>query len=151
MRLNPTWPVLKRYDQAHLRRIALPLGGIGTGTVSLGGAGDLRDWEIANRPAKGWIPGGDGIRGAFFAIYAKPAGGPAATRSFEQVVLHIEQGDLIDIIDHPDQIKYHGQKILFVRIRNYMFAAPFIKDGDDWFLKTIMPSRKATKKYLEET
>jgi uncharacterized DUF497 family protein len=71
--------------------------------------------------------------------------------SFEQVVLHIEQGDLIDIIDHPDQTKYRGQKILFVRIRNYMFAVPFIKDGDDWFLKTIMPSRKATKKYLEET
>jgi uncharacterized protein (DUF608 family) len=75
------WPVLKRYDQAHLRRIALPLGGIGTGTVSLGGAGDLRDWEIANRPAKGFVPGGDGVRGAFFAIYAKPAGGPAAARA----------------------------------------------------------------------
>jgi uncharacterized protein (DUF608 family) len=44
------WPVLKRYDQDHLARIALPLGGIGTGTVSLGGRGDLRDWEIANRP-----------------------------------------------------------------------------------------------------
>ena len=71
--------------------------------------------------------------------------------SFEQVVLHIEQGDLIDIIDHPDQIKHNGQMILFVRIRNYMFAVPFIKDGNDWFLKTIMPSRKATKKYLEET
>ena len=70
---------------------------------------------------------------------------------FEQVVLHIEQGDLIDIIDHPDQIKYRGQKILFVKIRNYIFAVPFIKDGDDCFLKTIMPSRKATKKYLEET
>lgn len=81
MRLNMTWPVLKRYDQAHLRRIALPLGGIGTGTVSLGGSGDLRDWEIANRPAKGWTPSGDGVRGAFFAIYAKPAGGPAATRA----------------------------------------------------------------------
>jgi len=71
--------------------------------------------------------------------------------SFEQVVLHIEQGDLIDIIDHPDQIKYRGQKILFVRIRNYIFAVPFIKDRDDWFLKTIMPSRKATRKYLEGT
>lgn len=71
--------------------------------------------------------------------------------SFEQVVLHIEQDDLVDIIDHPDQAKYHGQKILFVRIGNYIFAVPFVKDGDDWFLKTIMPSRKATKKYLEET
>ena len=47
------WPVLKRYDRNHLARIAMPLGGIGTGTVSLGGRGDLRDWEIMNRPAKG--------------------------------------------------------------------------------------------------
>jgi len=47
------WPVLKRYDSAHLRRVALPIGGIGTGTVSLGGRGDLRDWELMNRPAKG--------------------------------------------------------------------------------------------------
>jgi len=71
--------------------------------------------------------------------------------SFEQVVLHIEQGDLTDIIDHPDQIKYSRQKILFVRMGSYMFAVPFIKEGDDWFLKTIMPSRKATNKYLKET
>ena len=42
----------KKYDQEHLYQIALPLGGIGTGTVSLGGRGELRDWEIANVPAK---------------------------------------------------------------------------------------------------
>ena len=40
------WPVLKHYDAQHLYQIALPLGGIGTGTVSLGGRGELRDWEI---------------------------------------------------------------------------------------------------------
>jgi non-lysosomal glucosylceramidase len=50
------WPVVKNYDIDHLARIALPLGGIGTGTVSLGGRGNLRDWEIMNRPAKGFIP-----------------------------------------------------------------------------------------------
>ena len=44
------WPALKHYDQEHLLNIALPLGGIGTGTVSLGGRGELRDWEIS-RPA----------------------------------------------------------------------------------------------------
>ncbi|TDE10406.1 GH116 family glycosyl-hydrolase [Jiangella asiatica] len=59
------WPVLRRYDTDHSLRIALPLGGIGTGTVSLGGRGDLRDWEIMNRPAKGWTP-----RDSFFAIRA---------------------------------------------------------------------------------
>ena len=50
------WTVLKRYDRKHLTRIALPIGGIGTGTVSLGGRGDLRDWEIMNRPAKKFTP-----------------------------------------------------------------------------------------------
>jgi len=50
------WPILKRYDQNHLGRIVFPLGGIGTGTVSLGGRGDLRDWEIMNRAAKGFVP-----------------------------------------------------------------------------------------------
>ena len=50
------WPFLKHYDQKHLAQIALPLGGIGTGTVSLGGRGDLRDWEIMNRRPRGIIP-----------------------------------------------------------------------------------------------
>lgn len=49
------WPVLKQYDQQHLYQIALPLGGIGTGTVSLGGRGELRDWEIMNVPAKNTV------------------------------------------------------------------------------------------------
>ena len=66
---NTTWPVLTRYDAAHLSRIALPLGGIGTGTVSLGGRGDLRDWEIVNRPAKGFSP-----KNAFFALWTRPIG-----------------------------------------------------------------------------
>ena len=53
---HPPHPVVKHYDQAHLRAIAMPIGGIGTGTVSFGGRGDLRDWEIGNRPAKGFRP-----------------------------------------------------------------------------------------------
>ncbi|MBI2301087.1 MAG: hypothetical protein HYU66_19420 [Armatimonadetes bacterium] len=76
--LHPTWSVLTHYDQSHLTRIALPLGGIGTGTVALGGRGDLRDWEVVNRPAKGFRP-----RDAFFALYAKPAGGEAVCRALE--------------------------------------------------------------------
>lgn len=54
------WTVLKHYNAEHLTRIALPIGGIGTGTVSLGGRGDLRDWEIMNTPAKGHVPQGTG-------------------------------------------------------------------------------------------
>jgi len=61
--LSPDWPVLKTYRGRQLDRLAMPLGGIGTGTISLGGRGDLRDWEIVNRPAKGFNP-----RQAFFAI-----------------------------------------------------------------------------------
>ncbi|MDP6348913.1 MAG: hypothetical protein QF719_11815 [Chloroflexota bacterium] len=55
--LDSRWPGLKSYDADQQLRIALPLGGGGTRTVSLGGRGDLRDWEIVNRPAKGWRPG----------------------------------------------------------------------------------------------
>ncbi|MEP7191093.1 MAG: GH116 family glycosyl-hydrolase, partial [Roseiflexaceae bacterium] len=58
--------------------MALPLGGIGTGTVSLGGRGNLHDWEIVNRPAKGFTPSN-----CFFALYAEPAGGPSVTRALE--------------------------------------------------------------------
>ena len=72
------WPVLKRYDRDHLARIALPLGGIGTGTVSLGGRGNLKDWEIVNRPAKGFSPAN-----AFFALRAQAQGAEAVTRCLE--------------------------------------------------------------------
>lgn len=66
------WPVLKKYDKEHLYQIALPLGGIGTGTVSLGGRGELRDWEIMNVPAKKYSTVTTGNNAPFFAIYAKP-------------------------------------------------------------------------------
>jgi uncharacterized protein (DUF608 family) len=72
------WPVLRSYDARHLRRIAMPIGGIGTGTVSLGGRGDLRDWEIVNRPAKGFVP-----KHSFFTLFARPVGGQPVTRVLE--------------------------------------------------------------------
>ena len=78
------WPVLKHYDKNHLFQIALPLGGIGTGTVSLGGRGELRDWEIMNIPAKGYSTVYTGSSNApFFAIYVKPDGQPATTTLLE--------------------------------------------------------------------
>jgi len=63
------WPVLKNYDQQHLFQVALPIGGIGTGTVSLGGRGELRDWEIMNRPGKGFSTLTKGNGAPFFAIF----------------------------------------------------------------------------------
>ena len=76
------WPVLKRYPQSHLARIALPLGGIGTGTISLGGRGDLRDWEIMNRSAKGFVPNrADAF--PFFALFTQTSGGKKTTRVLE--------------------------------------------------------------------
>jgi non-lysosomal glucosylceramidase len=61
--------IIKHYDIDHLHRIALPMGGIGTGTVSLGGNGALRDWEIMNVPAKGYSTVTTGNDAPFFAIY----------------------------------------------------------------------------------
>jgi uncharacterized protein (DUF608 family) len=68
---EPDWPVIARYDADHLRRLALPIGGIGTGTISLAGAGGLRDVEIANRPAKGFRPDV-----ATFVVRVAPLDGP---------------------------------------------------------------------------
>lgn len=51
---TPVWPILSHYNQDHLRRISLPLSGIGTGTIGLGADGSLRDFEVGSRPAKGF-------------------------------------------------------------------------------------------------
>jgi len=77
------WPVIKTYDRNHIDRIAMPLGGIGTGTVSLGGRGNLVDWEIMNRPAKGYIPYTGQQLGPFFALNLKGADGKTWTRALE--------------------------------------------------------------------
>lgn len=68
--------------------------------------------------------------------------------SFERVIFHIERGDLLDVIDHPNKSKYPNQKMFIVNINNYAFLVPFIEGSSEIFLKTIIPSRKATKKYL---
>ena len=73
------WPVMSHYDSAHLQEIALPLGGIGTGTVSLGGRGELRDWEIMNVPAKGFNTGTSRRNAPFFAIFTRDPGGKTST------------------------------------------------------------------------
>jgi len=69
--------------------------------------------------------------------------------SFEEVVFHIERGDLLDIVEHPNREKYQGQRMFIVKIEDYAYLVPFVESEEEVFLKTIIPSRKATKKYLK--
>lgn len=68
--------------------------------------------------------------------------------SFEEVVLSIQLGYEIDIFEHPNQIRYPGQKVSVVLIEGYAYLVPFVESEKEIFLKTIIPSRKATKRYL---
>ncbi len=75
------WPFLNHYDQDHIARIALPIGGIGTGTISLGGNGALRDWEIMNRPARGFSGAPSGNRAPFLGLFVRTGDGTTHTTS----------------------------------------------------------------------
>ena len=68
--------------------------------------------------------------------------------SFEEVVFHIENGDVLDVIDHPNAVKYQSQKVYILDIDGYAYLVPFVETQDTRFLKTIIPSRKMTRKYL---
>lgn len=68
--------------------------------------------------------------------------------SFEEVVLNIQLGNEVDIFEHPNQERYPGQKISVVVIESYTYLVPFVENEEEIFLKTIIPSRKATKQYL---
>lgn len=68
--------------------------------------------------------------------------------SFEEIKLAVEGGDLLDTYNHPNQKRYPGQKIMVIKIDDYAYLVPYIRDTEKVFLKTIIPSRKATKKYL---
>jgi len=69
---------------------------------------------------------------------------------FQEIVYHIERGDIVAITEHPNHERYPRQKILYVRVEDYVYMVPFVEAKDSLFLKTIIPSRKATKKYREE-
>ena len=69
--------------------------------------------------------------------------------SFEDIVFYIAQGFLLDVLEHPNQEKYQGQKIFVVQIDNYAYLVSFVEGEQEIFLKTIIPSRKATRKYLK--
>ncbi len=69
---------------------------------------------------------------------------------FEDIVFHIERGDLLDILEHPNPNRYAGQRIFVVQRDDYVYLVPYVEDEDTVFLKTIIPSRKATTQYLGE-
>ncbi|MBE7444341.1 MAG: toxin [Planctomycetia bacterium] len=68
----------------------------------------------------------------------------------EDVIFHIEKGDMPDDYQHPNQQKFPGQRIMVVGINNYAYLVPYIENEIELFLKTIIPSRRATEKYLGE-
>lgn len=69
--------------------------------------------------------------------------------SFLHVLFHIENDDLLDVREHPNKEKYPHQKVLILKMNDYVYVIPFVQDQDTLFLKTIIPSRKETKRYLK--
>jgi len=67
---------------------------------------------------------------------------------FEEIVFYITHDGLLDTIEHPNQKRYPGQRIFIVNVENYACLVPFVESEDIIFLKTIIPSRKMTRKYL---
>lgn len=68
---------------------------------------------------------------------------------FEQVVIAIEQGSLLDVREHPNAQRYPNQKLLIMEINGYGYLVPVVEETEYYFLKTIIPSRKATQELLE--
>lgn len=69
--------------------------------------------------------------------------------SFEDVVLALESGGLLDVLAHPNPRRYPNQKILVVAVMEYVYLVPHIEEPDHVFLKTIIPSRRATRDYRD--
>jgi hypothetical protein len=69
---------------------------------------------------------------------------------FEDVVFYIEKGDILDDYLHPNQQEYPGQRIMVISIANYAYLIPYVENEEELFLKTIIPSRKATQRYFGE-
>lgn len=68
--------------------------------------------------------------------------------SFEDIVFALQSGGFVDDISHPNKEKYPSQRIFVVAIDDYVYLVPYVENNDEIFLKTIVPSRKATKQYL---
>jgi len=67
---------------------------------------------------------------------------------FEDVVFHIQNGDVLDVIRHPNKDRYPNQNIIILNVEGYVYLVSYVKEKGTRFLKTIIPSRKATREYL---
>jgi uncharacterized DUF497 family protein len=70
--------------------------------------------------------------------------------SFEDIVFYMQQGQLLDDIQHPNSVKYPEQRIFVINVDDNVYLVPYIENQQEIFLKTVIPSRKATKQYLGE-
>ena len=70
-------------------------------------------------------------------------------KSFEEVIFHIQHGDLLDDIAHPNSVDYPHQRVFVVNVMGYAWLAPYVESEKEIFLKTLIPSRKFTRDYLE--
>ncbi|MDJ0507994.1 MAG: BrnT family toxin [Crocosphaera sp.] len=68
--------------------------------------------------------------------------------SFDMIVEALKKGHILDDLIHPNQSKYPNQRMIIVKINNYAYLVPYVENSSEIFLKTIIPSRKATKQYL---
>ena len=67
--------------------------------------------------------------------------------SFERIVFEISMGNEVAVVMHPNQDKYPGQMISVVEVDDYVYLVPFVETESEIFLKTIIPSRKATRQF----
>ncbi|RNC66683.1 MAG: BrnT family toxin [Desulfuromonadales bacterium] len=70
--------------------------------------------------------------------------------SFEEALVSLSTGGLLDVVEHPNKEKYPNQRIFVIRIRGYAYLVPFVETEEEIFLKTIIPSRSATRRYIKE-
>lgn len=68
--------------------------------------------------------------------------------SFEEIIVAIEAGALLEIVPHPNPAKYPRQKIMVVQVAGYAYLVPYVDEKDHFFLRTIIPSRKATRDFI---
>lgn len=70
--------------------------------------------------------------------------------SFEEITVAVEAGALLEVVPHPNAAKYPRQKVMVVEVAGYAYLVPYVEEEDHFFLKTIIPSRKATRDFLSK-